>query len=371
MPKPLRSEIRNPPNRQFAHFGVLDTGEQNKSAFFGSIVFNVILALIAIIIGASVKKTVDDRKKLELTYAEIKPIPKPEPPKPKIVPPKPTPKVEPPKIEPPKIEPPKIEPPKVEPPKPVPVPVQPKPVPAPTPVQPKLQPVTLAAKLQPAANAPAVTNVNLPGQSAALKNNSTVAPTAVQMGHMDSAVPNLKGPSVSAINMGAGMSGGASSPGVGKPSAVNLAGNGGPTGKIGGTAPVAVTGLVHGSTSGTGLVTAKAVAPVQIGQVQAPPPPAARAISTAAGHGPQVTFKPKPLYTAEATAAHIEGSVVVNIKVSASGAVTVLSISKSLGHGLDESARQCAAAIRFKPATDAAGNPIEWEGPVTISFQIA
>ncbi len=368
MPKPLRSEIRNPPNRQFAHFGILDAGEQNKSAFFGSIVFNVVLALLAIIIGASVKKTVDERKKMELTYAEIKPIPKPEPPKPKIVPPKPLP----PKIEPPKIEPPKIKLPDVklvEPPRPVPVPI----------VQPKVQPVVMPAapKVQTLAAAPKVVDVHMAASSAALKNNSTAAPTAVSMGHPDSPVPSsLSGPAVSKINMGAGVSGGASTPGVGRPTAVTTLGNGGPGGKLGGTSVAAVTGVrmgcvgCNGKPGGNG----NATAPAQVSLAVAPPPPpaATRTVATAsAGHGPQVISKPRPVYTAEATAAHIEGSVVVNIKVSASGAVTVLSVSRSLGHGLDESARQCAAAIRFKPATDAAGNAIEWEGPVTITFQMA
>jgi TonB family protein len=367
MPKPLRSEIRNPPNRQFAHFGVLDSGGQSKSAFFGSIVFNVILALLAIIIGASVKKQIDTRKKLELTYAEIKPIPKPEPPKPKIVPPKPPP----PKIEPPKIEPPKIKLPDVkvvEPPKPVPVPI----------VQPKMQPVIMPAapKVLAAAAAPKPVSVNMPAQSAALKNNSSAPPAPVALGRQDSPVPtNLTGPAVSKIRLNAGMSGMPPGSGVGKPSAVTLAGNGAPGGKIGGTAVAAVAGIPHGIVGGTGTNgngTGTQVRQVAMG-VPPPPPPssAPRVVAATASHGPQVTFKPKPIYTAEATAAHVEGSVVVNIKVSPTGAVTVVGVAKGLGHGLDESARQCAAAIRFKPATDAAGNAIEWEGPVTITFQMA
>jgi len=88
-------------------------------------------------------------------------------------------------------------------------------------------------------------------------------------------------------------------------------------------------------------------------------------------HPPTVMYKPKPAYTADATAAHIEGTVTVKIHVSASGAVSVLGVVAGLGHGLDESARQAAQGIRFKPATDAAGNAVEWEGPVSIIFQIA
>ena len=228
MAKPLRSEVRNPPNRQFAHFGVLDTGGQNKSAFFGSIVFNVVLALLAIIIGASVKKTIDTRKKMEVSFAEIKPVPKPEPPKPKIIPPK----VEPPKIEPPKIEPPKIKLPDVkvvEPPKPVPVPI----------AQPKVVPVIMPAapKVQAAAAAPKIQAVNMPAQSAALRNNSAAPPAPVALGRQDSPVPtNLTGPAVSNVRLNNGMSGMPPGAGVGRPSAVSLAGNGSSGGRIGGTA---------------------------------------------------------------------------------------------------------------------------------------
>jgi TonB family protein len=227
------------------------------------------------------------------------------------------------------------------------------------------------------AAAPKVVDVHLAAQSAALKNNSAAPPTAVSMGHPDSPVPaTLSGPAVAKINMGAGVSGGASTPGVGKPTAVTILGNGGPGGKLGGTSVAAVAGVQIGCAGCTGKPggngTGTQVAQVHIGAPPPPPPSAVKPpVSAVASHGPVVLSKPKPVYTAEATAAHVEGSVVVNIKVSASGAVTVVGISKGLGHGLDESARQCAAAIRFKPATDAAGNPIEWEGPVTISFQIA
>jgi TonB family protein len=83
-------------------------------------------------------------------------------------------------------------------------------------------------------------------------------------------------------------------------------------------------------------------------------------------------YKPQPVYTAEAKNLHIEGTINVKIHVAANGAVTVLGISSgSLGHGLDESARQCAQGIRFKPAVDASGNPVDWDGVVSITFQIA
>ena len=45
MAKPLRSDDPTPQNMQFAHFGVLNDGNQSKSSLFTSIALNVVLAL--------------------------------------------------------------------------------------------------------------------------------------------------------------------------------------------------------------------------------------------------------------------------------------------------------------------------------------
>jgi len=155
---------------------------------------------------------------------------------------------------------------------------------------------------------------------------------------------------------------------------VNL-GNGSPGGAIGGTAPAAVAGVKLGCVGCTGKPGGNGTAP-QAAQVAlgAPPPPApaaARVASTASRTPPQVLYRPDPVYTADAKAQHITGVITVKIKVAANGAVTVLGLVNSLGHGLDESARACAAGIRFKPAMDASGTPVDWEGTVLITFQIA
>ena len=75
--------------------------------------------------------------------------------------------------------------------------------------------------------------------------------------------------------------------------------------------------------------------------------------------------------SAEAKAAHLEGTVQVKIRVLADGSTQVLGISSSLGHGLDESAMQVARGMKFQPALDSAGNPIPWEGVVSVNFQLA
>ena len=68
---------------------------------------------------------------------------------------------------------------------------------------------------------------------------------------------------------------------------------------------------------------------------------------------------------------HLEGTVSVRIRIAANGAVTVLGVTQGLGHGLDESAVRACQGIRAKPALDSSGNPIDWEGVVKITFQLA
>ncbi len=50
----------------------------------------------------------------------------------------------------------------------------------------------------------------------------------------------------------------------------------------------------------------------------------------------------------------------------------VLGVTSDLGLlVLDESAIRAIQATRFQPATDASGNPVDWEGVVNVLFQLA
>lgn len=363
MANPLHSANPNPQDIQFTHFGVLNTGGQSKSSLLTSITLNVVIALIAVILSAAaVKANLANKKLEELTFVTVKPLPKPPPPK--IVPPKPVPR--PPEIKP--VEP-KIELPKVTP------PVEPKPVPVP---QPKPQPVVTPAppKAVVAAAAPKPVAVNL-GQSASVVNHD-LHPSAVALGSANNPIAPSNRPATSAVNLGqrglAGMP--ANNTGGGPASTrVNL-GSGQPDGSVGGNGARAVAGVKLGVPGGTpgGTGNGVGVRPAQVSLGQAPPPPAARSVALEhppARTGPQVIFKPKPAYTAEATAAKVEGVVSVKIRVAASGAVTVLGVTNGLGYGLDQSAVRAVQSTRFRPAVDASGNPTDWEGVVNISFQMA
>ena len=362
MAKPLRSLNPQPTDMQFKHFGVLDTGAQSKTSLFTSVTVNIVLAVIAVILGAAAKKTMDQHKLDNVTFVATKP---PEPlPKPKIVPPKPLPKPLIPKPVEPKISLPKLTP--VEIPKPIPV-AAPRPLPIVTPAAPK---VVIAAA------APKPLDVHL-GQSASVVNHD-VHPSAVALGSASNPIAPSNRPSASAINLGqrglAGMP--STNTGGGPPSqSVNL-GSGQPNGGIGGSGARAVAGVKLGVTGGTPGGTGNGVGTraAQVSLGQAPPPPAAAAALAKAAParlGPQVLYKPKPAYTPEATAAKVEGVVSIRIHVSAGGSVLVIGVTNGLGYGLNESAIRAVQATRFRPAQDASGIPVEWEGVVNVSFQMA
>ena len=360
MPKPLRSETGQPKDLQFAHFGVLDSGKQSKGSLLTAIITNVLLALIAIILGAAVHRVVKPKEMVSLTVPLAEKPPEPmKPPPPKIIPPKPIPKPpEPPKIKLPDV---KV----IEPPKPVAVNI-PKPMPVITPAPPKA--VTAAA-------APKPTTVNL-GRAASVVNNDP-HPAAVSLGTPDNPIHPTNAPATASVNLGnRGMAG--MPPGTGggpRATAVNM-GSGQPNGGINGTGSRGVQGVKLGVTggqqNGTGNGTGTRPVQVAMGQTPAPPPPPASRIERAAvRQGPQVTYKPRPVYTAEATAKHIEGNVQVKIHVAANGAVTVIGVTSGLGYGLDQAAENAVRGTRFKPAVDANGSPIDWDGSVIISFQLA
>jgi TonB family protein len=356
--KPLRTDDPNPQSVQFAHFGVLNDGSQSKGSLFTSIALNILLALCAIIIGAAAKKSIDNHIKLTHLDEPI-PIKKEEPPPPpkiKIkVPEPPVVKVEPPKIKIPEVKLP-------DPPKPPEVKMA-QPVPVVTPAPPKL--------VQPP---PAPKVVSLAQAMPASVPNNSPHPTAVALGSTTNPIAVSTKTSPTSINLGnKGMAGmPASNNGAGAPSTVVNLGSGSPNSQnMKGNGPVAVAGIPHGVPGGTGPLNSTSKV-VSLGQNTPPPMPKPVGPTSVSGKsGPKVLFKPKPEYTAEAKQLHIEGNVTVRIRVSSSGTVQVLGVTSDLGHGLGDSAVRAVEATRFKPATDDSGNPIDWEGIVNVSFQLA
>ncbi|WP_260706132.1 energy transducer TonB [Edaphobacter flagellatus] len=360
MAKPLRSDDLNPQNMQFAHFGVLNDGNQSKGSLVTSVTVNIIIAIVVCILGAAAKKTMDNRHKL--TEISIAPLPKEiEPIKPKIIP-KPLPPV--PQV---KVEPPKIKMPDVKVPEPPKLPevkmTQPAPVILPAPPKQVIAPA-----------APKVVSLAHP-MAASVPNNSP-HPSAVALGQANNPIAPSNRPATSAVNLGqrglAGMP--ASNTGGGpQATAVNLGSGSAGSQSMTGNGARAVQGVKLGVTGGTGPMNApgRIAGPVNLGQAVQPTMPKPVAPVATASKPPKVLFKPRPEYTAEAIKMHIEGTVSVRLKVSATGAVHVLGVTSDLGHGLGESAIRAVQATRFSPATDAQGNPVDWEGVVNVAFQLA
>ena len=321
-------------SRQFTHFGVMNTGRQGTGAFATSLFTNLVLAALLILINASLVKMEQqykERRMVTLTLPIAKP---PEPVKP---PPKPLPKPPVMKIE----EPPKIT-----------VPVAKLPdVPKPVTVKMPEQPVVIQAPPKRITPPAAPQPVNLARPQAASLPNSNPHPTAVALGRPDSPIPtNTNKPAVSAVDLGQkglpGMT--ASNTGAGPAATkVNL-GSGQPDSQaMKGNGPSKVLGVRLGTPGGTGPPngTGQQIGQVNLGQAQTPAmPKPAEAKVVGAQHPPKVLFKPTPAYTAEATAQRITGDVTMRVRVSATGAVTVLQMVSGLGHGLDESARNAILA---------------------------
>jgi TonB family protein len=84
----------------------------------------------------------------------------------------------------------------------------------------------------------------------------------------------------------------------------------------------------------------------------------------------EILWKPVPIYTEEARKLKVEGEVLVEAVLEASGSVKVLRVVRGLGHGLDEEAIREAGQLRFKPALRD-GQPSDSTVVLHVVFQIA
>jgi TonB family protein len=84
----------------------------------------------------------------------------------------------------------------------------------------------------------------------------------------------------------------------------------------------------------------------------------------------EILSKPTPVYTEEARRSAIQGDVALSVVFEATGAVRVMGVVQSLGHGLDEAAEQAALKIRFTPA-QRDGKPVDFPAILRIEFRLA
>jgi TonB family protein len=84
----------------------------------------------------------------------------------------------------------------------------------------------------------------------------------------------------------------------------------------------------------------------------------------------EILSKPTPIYTQEARSLRIEGEVLLEVVLEASGSLRVVKVVRGLGHGLDDNAVKAAEQIRFKPAMRD-GQPADSTVVLHIIFQMA
>ncbi len=143
-----------------------------------------------------------------------------------------------------------------------------------------------------------------------------------------------------------------------------------------------VRGVVASTGFGNGVATGDAhpssprgtVRQAGFGDADVPAPPTVQsrpaAQATAKIVPAEILSKPTPIYTEEARAKRIEGEVLLEVVLEASGKLRVLKIVRGLGHGLDDAAVNAALQIRFKPALKD-GLPSDSTAVVHIIFQLA
>ena len=84
----------------------------------------------------------------------------------------------------------------------------------------------------------------------------------------------------------------------------------------------------------------------------------------------EILSKPLPVYTDEARHLKVEGEVLLEVVLAASGKLHVVRIVRGLGHGLDDAAVKAAEQIHFKPAQHD-GQPADSTAVLHIIFQLA
>jgi TonB family protein len=142
-----------------------------------------------------------------------------------------------------------------------------------------------------------------------------------------------------------------------------------------------VPGVVASSGFGNGTAIGNRRARVSTGTVQpggfadadVPAAPTVRShpAETAARALPaEILSKPTPIYTQEARSLRIEGEVLLEVVLEASGSLRVVRVVHGLGHGLDDNAVKAAEQIHFKPAMRD-GQPADSTVVLHIIFQLA
>jgi TonB family protein len=85
---------------------------------------------------------------------------------------------------------------------------------------------------------------------------------------------------------------------------------------------------------------------------------------------PQFLFLPRPDWTEEGRRNRIQGQVLLSATFGADGQVKEIRVIRGLGYGLDEKAIEAAKLIRFIPARDLNGRPIDYRMSIKVDFRL-
>jgi len=136
---------------------------------------------------------------------------------------------------------------------------------------------------------------------------------------------------------------------------------------------VASSGFGNGSANPVSHRTVGTVQPAGFAEADVPAGPTVHS-RTAEAHATaapaEILSKPTPSYTQEARSLRIEGEVLLEVVLQASGNPRVVRVVRGLGHGLDDNAVKAAEQIHFKPAMRD-GQPADSTVVLHIVFQLA
>jgi TonB family protein len=137
---------------------------------------------------------------------------------------------------------------------------------------------------------------------------------------------------------------------------------------------VASTGFGNGvATSDVHATSRSSVHQAGFGDADVPAPPTVQSHPAAVVTNiipAEIISKPVPVYTDEARQKKIEGEVLLEVVLEATGKIHVVRVVRGLGHGLDDAAVRAAEQIRFKPAMKD-GQPADSTAVLHIIFQLA
>lgn len=85
---------------------------------------------------------------------------------------------------------------------------------------------------------------------------------------------------------------------------------------------------------------------------------------------PACVYCPSPNFTDEARAVKFNGSVVLQVVVTAAGRAENISVVRKAGYGLEQSAIDTVKKWQFRPAKGPNGNPVATVVPIEVTFRI-